>query len=61
MRVTHRLVIVLAFFGALMMLWVNNSASPGDHMTPGMALFLMALPGLAAAIVIYPIAWIFRA
>lgn len=56
MRFVHRLVVVIAFFGALfMLLFLNNTpAVPTSEAT----LFVIA-PGILAAIIIYPVAWLF--
>lgn len=61
MAVIHRLVIVIAFFGALLMLFlVNFSAPGGNSMTAGMTLYAIAIPGIGAAIILYPLGWLFR-
>lgn len=55
MRVTHRLVLVLGLFGGLFMAWVYSLPAPNP-----VHLWMTLLPLALAAVVIYPIAWVFR-
>ncbi len=56
MRTVHRLVLVLSFWGGLLMLMLLAAGAPGP--TPGKEIWLILVPGIIAAIIIYPIAWI---
>ena len=56
MRTVDRLVLVLAFWGGLLMLMLLAASSNGAP--PGNEAWLIAVPGLIAAIIVYPIAWI---
>lgn len=54
MIVVHRLVITIAFFGAL----VGWFFFPPNVAHYPMMYFGMAVPGVLAAVLIYPLAWI---
>src|SRR4051794_18177664 len=56
MSVVHRSVLVLGFFGALIVLFAAN----GPRGLPSEIWILLFIPLIAAATIIYPIAWIFR-
>ncbi len=61
MHFIHRLVIVIAGVGALIMLWGVGSAFGTvwrglEHSTTWYA---MATPGIIAAMIIYPAVWLF--
>ena len=57
MRTIDRLVLVLAFWGGMLMLVLLAVGAP-QGATPGKEIWLITIPGILAAMIIYPIAWI---